>query len=88
MHSETQPETPTNLCTYLESNAQRCPDRLAVRDSEGTGLTYGELNQRANRIAAFLVDRGVKAGDRVGLVMPKNTNAFTILFGIDRKSVV
>ncbi len=42
-------------------------DRLAVDDGEVT-LTYAELDARANRLARFLARRGVRPGDRIGLL--------------------
>lgn len=71
-----------HLCNYLEASAGRYPERQAAVDPDGATLTYFELNERANRVAGFLVDRGVRPGDRVGLVLPKTTDALTILFGV------
>ena len=72
----------TNLCTYLEESTARFPQRPAAVDPDGTTLTYEELNQRANRIARYLVDHGVAPGDRVALLMPKTTVTFALLYGI------
>ncbi len=71
-----------HLCTHLEASADRFPARLAAIDSYGAAVTYEELNDRANRVAGFLVEHGVRPGDRVGLVIPKTTMALTALFGI------
>jgi amino acid adenylation domain-containing protein len=71
-----------NLSNYLEASAERFPERQAAIEPDGTALTYRELNERANRIAGFLVDHGVAPGDRVGLVLPKTTAALTALFGV------
>jgi amino acid adenylation domain-containing protein len=71
-----------HLCTHLEESAKRFPHRLAAVDSYDVSITYEELNRQANQVAAFLADRGVRPGDRVGLVIPKTTRALTILFGI------
>jgi amino acid adenylation domain-containing protein len=71
-----------HLSDYLEASAVRFPERLAAIDPDGTALTYRELDERANRIAGFLVEQGVRAGDRVGLVLPKSTAALTAVFGI------
>jgi amino acid adenylation domain-containing protein len=73
---------PLYLSDYLERSAARFPGRLAAIDPDGTALTYWELNERASRVAGFLVDRGVHRGDRVGLVLPKSTAALTALFGV------
>ena len=71
-----------HLCNYLEASASRYPERLAAADADGGALTYQELNERASRIAGFLVEQGVRAGDRVGLVLPKTTDSLTAVFGV------
>ena len=49
--------------------AQVQPDKLAVVDDRPTGevstMTYRELNERANRLAAVLLDLGAKPGSKV-----------------------
>jgi amino acid adenylation domain-containing protein len=51
-------------------------DRLAV-DSEQGSLTYAELEGRANRLARHLAARGVRAGDRVGLLVDHALDGYT-----------
>jgi amino acid adenylation domain-containing protein len=77
-----------HLTDYLQASATRYPDRLAAIDPDGTALTYRELNERASRIAGFLADQGVSAGDRVGLALPKSTAALTAVFGIMKAGAV
>lgn len=36
---------------------------------EGTRLTYGQLNEKANKVANGLLDMGIKKGDRVAALM-------------------
>ena len=63
-----------NLSVLLEDSARRYPDRIAlVHGAER--LTYAELDARADRIAALLVDRGIRPGDRIALTCP-NIPAF------------
>ncbi len=63
----------------LLTRAARCyPDKEAVVFEE-TRLTYRELNDRTNRLAAALIDMGVKPGDRVGLIC-HNSHHFTEVF--------
>jgi amino acid adenylation domain-containing protein len=71
-----------SLVDYLEASARRFPDRVALVDPSGASLTYRELDDRADRLAGFLVQRGVRPGDRVGVIMPKGVTAVTALFGI------
>ncbi|MBB5749017.1 non-ribosomal peptide synthetase-like protein [Micrococcus sp. TA1] len=50
--------------------------RLAV-DSEQGALTYAELDCRANRLARHLAQRGVRSGDRVGLLFDHALDGYT-----------
>lgn len=72
----------TSLVEYLERSAARVPERVAVVDPEGGSLKYAELDDAANRVAAFLIESGVAPGDRVGIVQPKSVRTVAALFGI------
>jgi amino acid adenylation domain-containing protein len=71
-----------NLADYLEASAATFPQRPAVVSPDGTILTYGELNEHAARLASFLRSRGIGAGDRVGLLLPKSGLTVAAIFGI------
>lgn len=73
-----------SLVTYLEASAERFPGRTAVVAPGGARLTYSELHAHASRLAGFLMARGLRPGDRVGLLSPKNEIAIAALFGILR----
>jgi len=53
----------------LTAHAAHQPDKVAVVDDRGPAnvriLTYGELEDRANRLAHVLLDQGVSAGSKV-----------------------
>jgi acyl-CoA synthetase (AMP-forming)/AMP-acid ligase II len=51
------------------------PDRLAAADSRAR-LTYGELGDRARRVAGGLAELGCKPGDRVGFISPNRIEYF------------
>jgi amino acid adenylation domain-containing protein len=74
--------SPTSLLDYVETSAERHPDRVAIVDPSGDSITYSELNARADRLAGFLLRAGVKPGDRVGVVLPKGTAAISAFLGI------
>jgi acyl-CoA synthetase (AMP-forming)/AMP-acid ligase II len=57
-----------NIADLFESVADAIPDRPAVV-SGTTRLTFAELDARANRLAHALHERGVRAGDHVGLFL-------------------
>jgi len=71
-----------HLASCLEASAARFPDRVAVVDPDGQRMSYAELNRRADAVAGFLSSRGVRRGDRVGVVLPKSSAAVVAQFGI------
>jgi acyl-CoA synthetase (AMP-forming)/AMP-acid ligase II len=62
------PREPRTLRDLLIQRASADPDRLAYHDGVA-GITYGDLAQRAAGKAVRLAEMGVRAGDRVALVM-------------------
>ncbi len=54
-----------SLGNWLRQRAIRSPNRRAIT-FEGRTLTYGELQDRIDRVAVVLRDGGIRAGDRVG----------------------
>ncbi|MCK0176774.1 acyl-CoA synthetase [Mycolicibacterium sp. F2034L] len=55
-----------NIADLAEHAIDAVPDRVALISGDET-LTYGQLEERANRFAHYLLDRGVKKDDKVGL---------------------
>jgi len=70
------------LTAYLEESAARWPDRVAVVAASGTTVTYATLDRQGDALAAWLRARGVRRGDRVGVVLPKTPEAVASLFGV------
>ncbi len=58
------------LVGLFEAQAARTPEATAVVH-EGERLTYGELNERANRLARHLVARGIGPDTLVAVVLPR-----------------
>jgi len=67
-----------NLAMLLEISARRTPAKVAVM-LDDTKLRYAELNGAANKIANGLVKLGVRAGDKVALMLP-NTPHFVMCY--------
>lgn len=62
---------------WFESRMVLSPDNTAVIDSKTkVSWTYADLNDRANKLAAYLVDRGLKKGDRIALLAPNHISYF------------
>lgn len=70
----------------LRERAEKHPDRVAIVDPAGEGRrwTYGELDLRADRLAAGLLARGIGKGDRVVLQLPNVAEFFEVVFALFR----
>ena len=63
------PLEPQPLYELIHATAQKIPDNTAI-DFLGKTMTYRELEQAVLEVAAGLQGRGLKKGDRVGLLLP------------------
>ena len=55
-----------NIADLAEHAIDAVPDRVALICGDEQ-LTYAELEEKANRLAHYLIDQGVKKDDKVGL---------------------
>jgi long-chain acyl-CoA synthetase len=76
-----------NLATNVERSALFFPDRPAVSEA-GIEISYGQLNDRSNRIATGLMKIGVRAGDRVALCAPNSADWIAFYFGVLKAGAV
>ena len=70
----------TNLAENLTATAAKHPNRPAVK-LDDTVLTYQQLQDGARRVAALLKSKGLKPGDRVGMVLPNVPHYPAIFYG-------
>ena len=63
---------------FLEDSAKKFPDKPCTI-FKGAEITYSEMSQITDQLAAGLVDLGVKKGDRVGILIP-NTPQFVMAY--------
>src|SRR5512144_2801325 len=78
-HTIQYPEAP--LFYFLEQAALKYPDR-ACTIFKGAVISYKEMNEQTDHMAAALVEMGVKKGDRVGIFMPNVPQFIVAYFGI------
>lgn len=76
-----------DLATYLDRAAADFADAPLVLTDHVT-LTYADVVAQSQRIAGVLAARGVKAGERVGMVMANHAIAVPLLFAIWRIGAV
>src|SRR6187399_2851830 len=67
-----------NLASILTESAEKYPDAPAIRLGEDE-LTYGALDEASARLATLLAAKGMKRGDRVGVMLP-NVPQFPIAY--------
>ncbi|MDG4862981.1 (2,3-dihydroxybenzoyl)adenylate synthase [Streptomyces sp. T-3] len=69
----------------LQERAAEHPDRVAVVDPvRGHRWTYGELDERARRMAAGFASTGIGKGDRVVVQLPNVAEFFEVVFALFR----
>ncbi|HEX3556709.1 MAG TPA: amino acid adenylation domain-containing protein [Thermoanaerobaculia bacterium] len=75
-------ETLDGLCLHQRFAAQAAGSPSAVAAvCEGERLTYGELDQRANRLARHLIRLGVPPGGCVGLCLERSLDLVVAILG-------
>jgi amino acid adenylation domain-containing protein len=74
---------PADRCIHalFEAQAARTPDAVAVVH-EDASLTYGALNERANRLAHHLQRRGVGPEVRVGLCLERGVEMVAAILAV------
>ena len=74
--------TPPNwVCLETEAQARSNPEALALSDG-ATQVTFGELESRAHRVAAFLRSRNIGPQRTVALVMPAGPDLVVAQLGV------
>ncbi|MBC3990751.1 non-ribosomal peptide synthase/polyketide synthase [Streptomyces sp. AC563] len=69
------------LPALLEAQVRRTPERVAVVCGTAR-LTYAEVDERANRLARLLVERGVGSETLVGLALPRSAELVPALWAV------
>ena len=76
-----------NLAVILSESTRRAPDHpVAVFD--GGQLTYRQLDQASDRVAASLAAAGIKPGERIALQLPNIPQFLISYFGILKAGAV
>src|SRR6201986_2958864 len=73
----------TNLARNLTDTTRSHGGRVAVRVDDAA-MTYRALDEASARVAGLLHERGLKPGDRVGLMMPNVAEVPVVYYGVLR----
>ncbi|MEU9851058.1 AMP-binding protein, partial [Streptomyces sp. NPDC047985] len=71
----------TSVVGAFGERVAACPRGAAVRCGE-VSLTYGELDAASDRLATVLVERGVAAESRVGLLLERSVDVVVAMLGV------
>jgi long-chain acyl-CoA synthetase len=73
----------TNLARNLTDTTRSHGRRVAVR-VDNAAMTYQALDDASARVAGLLHERGLKPGDRVGIMMPNVAEVPVVYYGVLR----
>lgn len=76
-----------NLGDVVVRAARHYGDRTAVIDGDRT-VSFRELDERSNRLANALLDRGLSTGDRVAVLLGNRLEWFDVTFGLLKAGLV
>jgi len=75
--------SPVTIQEMFEAQVERTPDQIAVIGNTLPGITYRELNGRANRLAHYLRrDHNTRGNDIIGVSMDRSIDMIVVLLGI------
>src|SRR6201997_2178709 len=76
-----------NIADLAEHAIDAVPDRVALISGD-EHLTYAQLEEKANRLAHYLIDRGVKKDDKVGLYCRNRIEIVIAMLGIVKAGAI
>ncbi|HWS94032.1 MAG TPA: acyl-CoA synthetase [Mycobacterium sp.] len=76
-----------NIADLAEHAIDAVPDRVALICGDEQ-LTYAQLEEKANRLAHYLIDQGVKKGDKVGLYCRNRNEIVIAMLGIVKAGAI
>ncbi len=70
-----------SLAALFEARAAAAPDGTALLTADDA-ISFGQLNARANRVAAWLIERGLNRGEPVGLCLEPGFDLVVAILGV------
>ncbi|RJQ17673.1 MAG: AMP-dependent synthetase [Nitrospiraceae bacterium] len=78
---------PALVNNLLEGSAERFPEKVAIVH-KGKRLTYSAIDEMVNKLAAALMENGIKRGDRVAVFMDNSIEAVVSIFAVLKAGAV
>ncbi|MEU2087107.1 acyl-CoA synthetase [Nocardia beijingensis] len=76
-----------NIADLVEHAIDLMPDRVALAD-DGREVTYAQLEERANKLAHYLQEKGVQPGDKVGIYSRNTIEAVEAMVAVFKARAV
>ncbi|WP_344174756.1 amino acid adenylation domain-containing protein, partial [Pilimelia columellifera] len=76
-----RPVQQATLAELFQAQALRTPQAVAVECASDT-VTYQELNERANQLARYLLNYGVRPGSVVGVALPRSVSWLVAMLAV------
>ena len=76
-----------NIADLAEHAIDAVPDRVALISGDEK-LTYAQLEEKANRLAHYLIDQGVQKDDKVGLYCRNRIEIVIAMLGIIKAGAI
>ncbi len=75
------------LHQLISQQSQESGDQIAIKFANQS-LSYKQLNEKANQLAALLINEGVKKGDKVAFVLDRSEQLVVIMLGIMKTGAI
>ncbi|MBQ4212428.1 MAG: AMP-binding protein, partial [Selenomonas sp.] len=76
-------DTAETWVDLFQKQAEKYPDRLAVADEKGS-LTYKELDEVSDHVAAYLLEKGLKENTFVAIRMGRSKEFIAAALGVHK----
>ncbi|MEV0366877.1 acyl-CoA synthetase [Nocardia fusca] len=76
-----------NIADLVEHTIDLVPDRVALADDHRS-VTFAQLEDRANRLAHYLLEHGVRPGDKVGIYSRNTIEAVESMLAVFKARAV
>ena len=80
-NTDTQYDEKASIIKYFEEQVVKEPNKTALI-SNGHKMTYEELNQKANTLAKYIINRGIKKDDVIGIMVNRSPEMIIGLIAI------
>ena len=69
------------IVDYFEEQVKKNPNKIAVI-FEDKKITFKQLNQKANQLATYMKDRGIKENDIIGVMLPRSLEVISSILAV------